>query len=598
MAVLELKFLGGLEILRDGASLELPPSKKPRALLAYLALNGRPFQREHLCDLLWEVPDDPRGSLRWSLSKLRRLVDDESRQRIIADRNSVAFDASDVGIDVLALHALAGGGLEHESTDALEAAAARYRGHFLEGLSLSAFQDFDAWCCAERERALQAQSRLLFALVRRLEPEPERALPHAYELVRIAPYDEAARATLIRLLVSLGRAEQAEQQYRVGAKLLKEAGAAPTGALHRALRGEPGGRRAAVGAVAAARPIAVDAVPSDARRADLGTEPVEGQQVAAGEGPAESGRASLAGLRAGTGSAQPAKAAGGAGETALIGRDAELERIATALSRAVEERRGRLVLVCGEPGIGKSRLLEAAAALARDAGAFMLEACAFESESIRPFALWIDALRHVAADGTADVFGNVLANVDQANRDRLFGALGELVADRARVQPVVVLFDDLHWSDESSASALHYVARTNRDQPFVGILATREDEMRDNAAVRRTLRELRQAGLLEEIKLGPLREADVRMLISTRVPDANGAELSRECGGNPLLAIELARAEAAGDSGQSLDELVQERLARLDHESGEVLRWAAVLAPRIDAVALARVTGLDWNGIG
>src|SRR5690606_26354555 len=51
MAALELKFLGGLEILRDGASIELPPSKKTRALLAYLALNGRPFQREHLCDL-------------------------------------------------------------------------------------------------------------------------------------------------------------------------------------------------------------------------------------------------------------------------------------------------------------------------------------------------------------------------------------------------------------------------------------------------------------------------------------------------------------------------------------------------------------------
>ncbi|HEX7081599.1 MAG TPA: AAA family ATPase [Gammaproteobacteria bacterium] len=570
MAALELKFLGGLEILRDGASVELPPSKKTRALLAYLALNGRPFQREHLCDLLWEIPDDPRGSLRWSLSKLRRLVDDDSRQRIVADRNSVAFDASDVEIDVLALHALAGGGLEHVSLDALEAAAARYRGHFLEGLSLSAFQDFDAWCCAERERALQAQSRVLSALVRRLETEPERALPHAYELVRIAPYDETARATLIRLLVALGRTDQAEQQYRTGARLLQEAGAAPTGALYRALRGEPGARRAAGGAESV-----------EARRASVAEH-----------------RASVAERRAAAGAPQPPKAPGGAGDTALIGRDEELERIATALARAVAERRGRLVLVCGEPGIGKSRLLEAAAGLARDAGAFMLEACAFESESIRPFALWIDALHRAAANGTADVFGDVLANVDEANRDRLFRALGELVAERARVQPVVVLFDDLHWGDESSASALHYVARTNRDQPFVGVLATREDELRDNTAVRRMLRELRQAGLLEEIELGPLPEADLRALISTRVPQANGTRLSRECGGNPLLAIELARAEAAGDSGQSLDELVQERLARLDHESGDVLRWAAVLAPRIDEATLARVSGLDWNGIG
>jgi predicted ATPase len=60
----------------------------------------------------------------------------------------------------------------------------------------------------------------------------------------------------------------------------------------------------------------------------------------------------------------------------------------------------------------------------------------------------------------------------------------------------------------------------------------------------------------------------------------------------------LARAELAGDSGRSLGELVQERLARFDVDGGEVLRWAAVLAPRIDASTLVRITGLDWNRIG
>jgi len=77
MAALALKFLGDLEIARGSERVELPPSRKTRALLAYLALTGRAFRREHLCELLWEIPDDPRGSLRWSLSKLRRLVDDD-----------------------------------------------------------------------------------------------------------------------------------------------------------------------------------------------------------------------------------------------------------------------------------------------------------------------------------------------------------------------------------------------------------------------------------------------------------------------------------------------------------------------------------------
>jgi DNA-binding SARP family transcriptional activator len=74
MSGLELKFLGDFEVRRGGRPLPLPPSKKTRALLAWLGLNERRFRREQLCELLWQIPDDPRGSLRWSLSKLRRLV--------------------------------------------------------------------------------------------------------------------------------------------------------------------------------------------------------------------------------------------------------------------------------------------------------------------------------------------------------------------------------------------------------------------------------------------------------------------------------------------------------------------------------------------
>jgi len=90
----------------------------------------------------------------------------------------------------------------------------------------------------------------------------------------------------------------------------------------------------------------------------------------------------------------------------------------------------------------------------------------------------------------------------------------------------------------------------------------------------------------------------VREIIRQRVPNADGDRVGKDCTGNPLLAIELARAELAGQSGQSLGEVVQERLARFDADGGDLLRWAAVLAPRIDAATLARLTGLDWNRIG
>ena len=130
------------------------------------------------------------------------------------------------------------------------------------------------------------------------------------------------------------------------------------------------------------------------------------------------------------------------------------------------------------------------------------------------------------------------------------------------------------------------------------LLAARRDELRDNTPVMRALRELRHAGALEELDVEALGEDAMREIIGARAPQVDAARLCKECGGNPLLAIELARAEAAGESGQSLREVVQERLARFEADGGEVLRWAAVLAPRIDAASLARLTGLDWNAIG
>ncbi|XKE46981.1 hypothetical protein LG302_07560 [Halomonas organivorans] len=236
MSPLTLNLLGDLEVLRDDRPVALPPSRKTRGLLAYLALHPRPVSRDHLCELLWELPDDPRGSLRWSLSKLRRLVDTPDRKRLKADRLAVGLDLEDLDVDVVRLHRLVDRQLADADLATLEATAARYRGAFLEGLELPNLHDFHGWCLAEREAAMRAQSRLLHALVERLDGDPERALPHAQALVRLAPFDEAARARLVRLLQALHRPREAEQQFRLGMRLLREAGLDVTGALPAARR--------------------------------------------------------------------------------------------------------------------------------------------------------------------------------------------------------------------------------------------------------------------------------------------------------------------------------------------------------------------------
>jgi DNA-binding SARP family transcriptional activator len=539
MAAIELRFLGDLAVLRDGERLPLPPSKKTRALLAWLALNAGPVRRERLCELFWDVPDDPRGSLRWSLSKLRRLVDDE-RERIIADRTHVRFDASDVAIDVTALHDLVERNLEAATIEALEDAASRFQGNLLEGLELSSLHEFHGWCVTERERTARAQITLLRTLIERLGDAAERVLPHARRLVALDPYDAEARAALIRRLVSLGRAEEAEQQYRLGTRLLKEVGAQPTGLLYAAWRGGPGREQSAHSAGASAR----------------------------------SGTARV--------------------QAGLYGREAELALLAEAFARVAAERRPGVWLLCGEPGIGKTRLLDAVAALARESGACTLRANAYEPEAFRPFAIWIDALRTLDADAAAAVFTEGSHN----DRERLFEAVNAAVTREATQRPVVALFDDLQWCDESSAAALHYVVRSNAECPLFAVLAGRNEELRDNGAVQRALRALRRDGLLRELRLGPLPADALAELIAARAPCADRARLARECGGNPLLAIELAHAEAAGENASSLDGLIAERLARLDADTGELVRWAAVLAPRTDAAFLARVSSMDANRIG
>jgi hypothetical protein len=96
-----------MRIERGGVALELPQSNKTMALLAYLLWSPRPHRRTQLAAMLWCDADDPRGGLRWSLSKLRSLLDDDQRTRVSADREEVSIDASYLDVDVLAVRTAA-----------------------------------------------------------------------------------------------------------------------------------------------------------------------------------------------------------------------------------------------------------------------------------------------------------------------------------------------------------------------------------------------------------------------------------------------------------------------------------------------------------
>jgi pimeloyl-ACP methyl ester carboxylesterase/DNA-binding SARP family transcriptional activator len=209
-----IRVLGSLAVLRDGARVQLPPSKKTRALLAYLAVTGRAHSRWRLCAMLWNVPHDPRAALRWSLSRLRPLVDDPDCRRITADRDSVGLDLRQVTVDIVSLRAAARRGIETMSTDALRHAAETLEGDFLEGLNLPDCHEFQSWCTGEREETRRLRFKILSALIARLEGTPDEALPYARTLSLIEPTGATAQATLVRLLRAAGREREADEQLK------------------------------------------------------------------------------------------------------------------------------------------------------------------------------------------------------------------------------------------------------------------------------------------------------------------------------------------------------------------------------------------------
>ena len=156
---LRIDLLGGIEIHRGAVRLALPASRKARALLGFLILTGKAHRRERLCELFWDMPDDPRGSLRSALSQLRPLIDDLAVRRLVADRERVEFAAHGAAIDFLDLAAAFEGPGPFAPVAAADAVA--LLGHkLLAGLDLPDHPDYQAWLDGIRLDAAALGARL------------------------------------------------------------------------------------------------------------------------------------------------------------------------------------------------------------------------------------------------------------------------------------------------------------------------------------------------------------------------------------------------------------------------------------------------------
>jgi pimeloyl-ACP methyl ester carboxylesterase len=215
---MQLRLLGPMAVIADGTALQLPASRKTRALLGYLAAEGKPVRRDRLCHLFWEIPDDPKGALRWSLSKLRGLFG----HSIVADRETAALDTSGIDIDYIALRD-AVADLSAAPTETLERLCSNAAGSFMEDLDLANCDDFNAWRIATAEDVRVWLDKACAELVARELP-PDQLLPHVRAWCERSPHDAEPAEVLCRTLLAAGREEEAEHQRTLLMRRLAEAG--------------------------------------------------------------------------------------------------------------------------------------------------------------------------------------------------------------------------------------------------------------------------------------------------------------------------------------------------------------------------------------
>ncbi len=300
----------------------------------------------------------------------------------------------------------------------------------------------------------------------------------------------------------------------------------------------------------------------------------------------------------------------------LLERDQQLSTITTAI-QAAGLREGRLIVLQGPAGVGKTALLTRAAACARTAGFVVLQARAVELEHDLPFGVVRELLARVAAEhqleGAAALARPALglAAPPPASGDPLPAALHGLHAVCAQLterRPLALVVDDAHWADVASLRFLAHLARRLGDLPIVLVVGTRSHEP---GAPQELLDALVHDCGGEDLRPLALSPQGTSELLRERLPGA-GDELCAAChvasGGNPFLVEELARelaasdgparaADVAGIAPRTVARSVLLRLGRLSADAQVVARAAALFPDGAPFRHVAALAGIDESAV-
>ena len=573
-----ISLLGGLRVTVDGGPRLALPTRKSAALLAYLAIHpGERHSRATLAALLWDNSDDAgaRHSLRQALTRLRRALGPAATRALIVDPHAAALNPASVKVDVVAFERL----VSENTSSALSRAAELYRGDLLEGFDLDE-PPWEEWLRSERTRLREAAIRTLDRLLahQRRGGATKDAIQTATRLLSLDALREPVHRSLIELYMAEGRRGAALSQYQTCVDILRrELGVEPdreTRRLYTDLVRHP-----------AAAP------PTSRKSPRIPATPAPGPSTPA---------------------------------TSLVGRQAELTQLREALS-AAQRGRGRAMVLTGEAGIGKSRLVQELALGAARRRQRSLIGRAYETTQRLTLGPWVEALgaggpavlrQAVSSLGTpwrteltrlfADLDGDAASTPDAVSEPgRLTEAICWLVVELAHVRPLVLVLEDLHWADDMTLQTVAFVARRIRAAPVLLLVTLRDEELLDAPFARRLLEDLERQGCVSRMRLAPLsRDATVELV--RELVRADGAEFDRVAQriwrfseGNPFVVIEAARDHARGasdDSGQPIPirvrEMIAGRLAGLGETARQVVAIAAVIGQAFEFRVLELAAGL------
>ncbi len=542
MAVLTLRLLGppAVEAGQDRVNL---PSVKAHALLYYLAVQpGHPFSRSHLCALLWENSSETeaRNSLSTVLTRLRKAL---PVFPVAAEGDTLTWRPGDAAwVDTDAFKS-AGSTLAD-----LCAAADLWRGTFLDGFEVRDSTGYDEWLRQERGEWEARYLDLLWRLAEQARGLREwtQARDAAQRALAVDPLQERFHRALMVALYQMGDRASALAQYRVCVETLDaQLGVAPDAATTRLFEEIRVGSLARVAAPPAPRIVTPPRLP---RSPDL----------------------------------------------PLLERQAELDSLLAQAERAAQRGTtgahantptGQLVVVEGEAGIGKSRLL--AELVWQIAGRAeppftILHGHCYEAERSLPYHPIVDALTSIlptldlASLPVPDVWLGEVARLVPDILDARPGLLTprpDAVQDHRRLfegvvrflaalpAPVLFILDDLQWADAATMQLLAYLVRHLARHPILFVAALRIDDM--DEASKTTLWHLEREGYLARVSLSRLSPAAMTTMIREIAGHADRVErlatwLHRETAGNPLFTVEILR--SLMEAGTLLDQLTDSRL--------------------------------------